>query len=93
MNQILKLESNMNINYKCILLECIPQLIEMNFYFPLKVMKEAEYNKGIDTLLFDGIPNDLGGVSKDAVIRPTGFIDFPEPIPPPEYHAFNYPVI
>lgn len=52
-------------------------------------MREAEHNKGIDTLLFDGIPNNLGS---DAIVRPTGFVDYPSPDPPPEYKAFNYPV-
>lgn len=52
-------------------------------------MREAEHNKGIDALLFDGVPNNLGS---NAIVRPTGFIDYPNPDPPPEYKAFNYPV-
>lgn len=55
-------------------------------------MREAEHNKGIDSLLFDGLPNNLD-LGKDSIVRPPGFVDFPQqPAPPPEYHAFNYPV-
>lgn len=61
----------------------------MTEYLLFQVMKEAEHNKGIDALLFDGIPNNLGS---DTIVRPTGFIDYPNPDPPPEYKAFNYPV-
>jgi hypothetical protein len=57
-------------------------------------MREAVQNKGIDSLLFDGLPNNLD-VGEASVVRPTGFVDFPqEPVAaaPPEYRAFNYPV-
>lgn len=57
-------------------------------------MREAEHSKGIDALLFDGVPNNLDDSSKDAIVRPPGFVGFsPEPSLPPEYRPFNYPVI
>ncbi|XKL64690.1 hypothetical protein PGB90_004776 [Kerria lacca] len=55
-----------------------------------QVMREAEHNKGIDSLLFDGQPNNLDS-NRDSVVRPTGFVDFPQPEPPLHYNAFNYP--
>lgn len=57
-------------------------------------MREAEHSKGIDALLFDGVPNNLDESSNDTIVRPSGFVGFPQqPTLPPEYQPFNYPVI
>ncbi len=58
----------------------------------MQVLREAEHNKGIDALIFDDFPNNLD-VNKDTIVRPTGFVDFPQPMAPPEYKPFNYPSV
>lgn len=55
-------------------------------------MREAEHSKGIDALLFDGVPNNLDNAGENTMVRPPGFVGFQEPMPPPEYKPFNYPV-
>uniref|UniRef100_A0A1B6DK45 IST1 homolog n=1 Tax=Clastoptera arizonana TaxID=38151 RepID=A0A1B6DK45_9HEMI len=53
-----------------------------------QVMKEEEQSKGLDALLFDNIPNNLGGD------RPPGFIGYPQaPLLPENIKPFDYPIM
>lgn len=56
-----------------------------------QVMKEEEQSKGLDALLFDGIPNDLS--DSKGYPRPPGFVGYPQPPPvPSDFQPFSYPV-
>ncbi|RZF47739.1 hypothetical protein LSTR_LSTR006003 [Laodelphax striatellus] len=55
-----------------------------------QIMREDDQTKGLDALLFDGVPNDL---SEKMMPQPPGFVGYPQhpPLPPSDFQPFNYP--
>ncbi|XP_039294464.1 IST1 homolog [Nilaparvata lugens] len=58
-----------------------------------QIMREDGQTKGLDALLFDGVPNDLS--DKMMPPQPPGFVGYPQhpPLPPSDFHPFNYPSV
>ncbi|KAL1131934.1 hypothetical protein AAG570_011545 [Ranatra chinensis] len=72
----------------------IAKIYNINYEPDPQVMREHEQAKGMDALLFDsGPPANNLDVNGASLVRPTGFIGYPQPPLIPDFQPFNYPLI